>query len=139
MTIQNIVDKWNGCLNYRRWTVIFRKDFFLEMKHISHSVCMLINKILAFEVLTILKSLKRLHYIQSNCCCCWCALLSEGLIESYFFENNDGTTVTVNSKRLFCLVLKNTTWRIYGLNNTVSHATQLERIWLYCKRHFLVA
>jgi hypothetical protein len=76
----------------------------------------------------------------------WCALWSEGVIGPYFFENDDGTTVTVNSERyghmitdFFCLLLKNTTWRICGFNKTVPHATQLERIWLYCKRHFLAA
>ena len=37
----------------------------------------------------------------------------------------------------FCLLLKDTTGRICGFNKTVSHATQLERIWFYCKRHFL--
>ena len=41
--------------------------------------------------------------------------------------------------RLFCLLLKNTIWRICDFNKTVSHATQLERTWLYCKRHFLAA
>ena len=41
-----------------------------------------------------------------------------------------------------------TLWRIlhldlhlhpYKVQLTVPHATQLERIWLYCKRHFLAA
>ena len=29
----------------------------------------------------------------------WCALWSEGVIEPHFSENDDGTTVTVNSER----------------------------------------
>ena len=29
----------------------------------------------------------------------WCALWSESMIGSYFFENDDETTVTVNSER----------------------------------------
>ena len=29
----------------------------------------------------------------------WCALWSEGVVGPYFFENKDGTTVTVNSDR----------------------------------------
>ena len=29
----------------------------------------------------------------------WCALWFEGVIGTYFFENNDGTTVNINSKR----------------------------------------
>ena len=41
--------------------------------------------------------------------------------------------------RLFCLLLKNTTWEICGFNKTVPHATQLDRIWLYCKKHFLAS
>jgi len=76
----------------------------------------------------------------------WCAFWSEGVIGPYFFENDDGTTVTVNSERyghmitdFFCLLLKNTTWRICGFNKTVPHATQLARIWLYCKKLFLSA
>ena len=62
------------------------------------------------------------------------------MIVPYFFENDEGTTVTVNSERydhmitdLFCLILKNTSWRIYGFNKMVPHATQLDRIWIYCK------
>ena len=46
----------------------------------------------------------------------WCPLWSKDVIGSYFFENHDGTTVTVNSEvyghmisYFFCL-LKNTTW-----------------------------
>ena len=69
----------------------------------------------------------------------WRALRSEGVIGPYF-ENDDGTTVTVNSKRyghmvieFFCLLLRNTTWRRCGFNKMVP------RIWLYCRRHFLVA
>ena len=76
----------------------------------------------------------------------WHALCSEDVIGPYFFENDVGTTVAINSERyghiitdFFCLLLKNTTWRISCFNETVSHATQLEQIWLYCKRHFLAA
>ena len=54
---------------------------------------------------------------------------------------NDGTTVTVNSEHyghviidFFCLLLTNMTWRVCGFNKTMPHATQAERIWLYCKR-----
>ena len=41
--------------------------------------------------------------------------------------------------RLFSLLLKDTTLRICGFKKTVSYATQLKRIWLYCKRHLLAA
>ena len=34
---------------------------------------------------------------------------------------------------LFCLLLKNTIWRVCSFNKMVPHATQFERIWLYCK------
>ena len=61
------------------------------MNHISHSMGMLINKIVVFGVLRILKLLKRGHYIQKN------SLF--GVIGPYFVENGDGTTVTVNSER----------------------------------------
>ena len=51
----------------------------------------------------------------------WCALWCESVIGSYFFENDDRTTVIINSKRyghiitdFFCLLLKNTTWRRYS-------------------------
>ena len=73
----------------------------------------------------------------------WCALWLEGVITSYFFENDKGTTVTVNSERYGHMIidffacydfLENTTLRICGFNKTVPHATQLERIWLYYKR-----
>ena len=59
----------------------------------------------------------------------WRALWSEGVIGPYSFENDDGTNVTFNSERygsrydnplFFCLLLKNTTFRICGF-------TQLER------------
>ena len=55
----------------------------------------------------------------------WCALWSEGVIRPY-----DGTTVTINSKRygrmsyvmiFFCLLLKNTIWRISGFSKAVPH------------------
>ena len=39
----------------------------------------------------------------------WCVLWSEGVIRPYFFKNDDGTTVTVNSERYV-------TWRICGFN-----------------------
>ena len=55
LTIHNIVDTWNGCLNYKRWTAIFRKKFSSALKYISHSVGMLINKIVLFGFLRILK------------------------------------------------------------------------------------
>ena len=68
-------------------------------------------------------------------------LWSEGVIGPYLLENDDGTTVTVYSERyghmetdFFCLLLKNTTWRIFGFKKKVPHAIQLELIWLYCKR-----
>ena len=55
MTIHNVVDTWNGCLNKRRWMAIIRRKFSSAMKHISHSVGMVINKIVVFVVLRILK------------------------------------------------------------------------------------
>ena len=55
----------------------------------------------------------------------WCALCSEAVIRSYFFEKYDGTAVIVNSERyghmiteFFCLLLKNTTWGICDFKNT---------------------
>ena len=51
----------------------------------------------------------------------WCALWSEDVIGPYFFEDDDGTTVTVNAEHyghmitnFFCLLLKNTNRRICG-------------------------
>ena len=38
----NVVDTWNGCLNNRRWTAIFRTKFSSSMKHISHPMGVLI-------------------------------------------------------------------------------------------------
>ena len=55
LTIPNIVDMWNWCLNNRRWTAIFGTKFFSAMNHISHSVGMLINKIVVFGILRIFK------------------------------------------------------------------------------------
>ena len=55
LTIHDVVDTWNGYLNNRRWTAIFWTKFSSALKHISHSVGMLINKIVVFEVLGILK------------------------------------------------------------------------------------
>ena len=55
LTIHNVVDMWNGCLNNRRWTAILRTKFSSAVKHISHSVDMLINKIVAFGFLWIFK------------------------------------------------------------------------------------
>ena len=48
------------------WMPIFRSKFSSAMKHISHSVDMLINKIVVFGVLKIFKYLKRVHYIQKK-------------------------------------------------------------------------
>ena len=55
LTIHNVLDTWNGCLNNRRWTDIFRTKFSSAMKYIPHSVAMLINKIVVFGVLRMLK------------------------------------------------------------------------------------
>ena len=55
LTILNVVDTWNRCLNNRQWTTIFRPTFFSAVKQISHSVDMLINKIVIFGILRILK------------------------------------------------------------------------------------
>ena len=49
-----------------RWTIIFWTKFSLAMNHISHSLGILINKILVFGVLRILKWLKRGHYIEKK-------------------------------------------------------------------------
>ena len=67
------------------------------MKHISHSVGMLINKIvvLGSENPQVIEE-RPLHPEKVTV---WCALWSEGVIGPYFFENDDGTTVTVNSER----------------------------------------
>ena len=58
----------------------------------------------------------------------WRALWSEGVVGPYFFENDNGTTVSVNSERyghiIFCLLLNSTTWRICGFNKSVPHARQ---------------
>ena len=61
-----------------------------------------------------------LHSEKVTVCC---AFWSEGVIAPYFFESDDGTTITVNWERyggminvFFCLILKNTTWRICGFN-----------------------
>ena len=66
------------------------------------------------------------------------------VIGPYFFENDDGTTVTVNLEHYghmkngcFYPLLKNATWSICSFNRTTPHVIQLKRIWLYCKRHFL--
>ena len=78
------------------------------MKHISHSVVMLIYKIVFFlgsENPQLIEE-RPLHAEKITV---WYALWSEGVIGLYFCENDDGTTVTVNS---FLLLLKNTTWRI---------------------------
>ena len=55
LTMHNVVDKWNGCLNNSQWTAIFRKKFSSALKRISHSVGMLISKIIVFGVLRIIK------------------------------------------------------------------------------------
>ena len=57
------------------------------------------------------------------------------MIGPYFCENEDGTTVTVNSKRyghtttgFFLPAIKEgATWRICGFKKTVPYATQLEQ------------
>ena len=46
---------WNGCLNNRRWAVIFQTKFSPAIKHILHSVGMFLNKIVVFGILRILK------------------------------------------------------------------------------------
>ena len=59
LTIHNIVNTWNGIGIF--WTKVS-----LAMKHISHSMVLLINEIVVFGVLRILKQLKRDHYIQKK-------------------------------------------------------------------------
>ena len=49
-----------------RLTVTKRAKFSSAMKHILHSMAMLINIIVVFGVLRILKELKRGHYIQEK-------------------------------------------------------------------------
>ena len=66
--------------------VNFRTKFSLAMDHISPSVCILINKIVVFGVLTILKYLKRGHCIQEK-----------SMFGAHFGPNDDETTVTINS------------------------------------------
>ena len=66
----------------------------------------------------------------------WWALWSVGVIGPYFFKNDDGTTVNVNSEHYGHMIIniflpairRNTTWRICGFNNTVPQNTQLERM-----------
>ena len=97
------------------------------MKHISQLVGMLINKIVVVwgsEDPLVIKE-KPLHSEKDTLA---------RKCDRNFLENDDGTTVTVNSKRYghlitdhyFCLV-KNTIWRICGENveKTLPHATQL--------------
>ena len=49
-----------------RRTAIFRTKFSSAIKHISHSVDILISKIVVFGVLRILNELKICHYIQKK-------------------------------------------------------------------------
>ena len=63
-------------LNNRRCTAIFRTKFFSAMKHENYRIWSSENP----EKVTV-----------------WCALFSDVVIRPYFFENDDGTTVTVNS------------------------------------------
>ena len=51
LIIHNVVDTWNN----GRWAAIFPTKFSSAMKHILLSVDMLINKIVVFVVLRILK------------------------------------------------------------------------------------
>ena len=84
------------------------------MKPISHSVGMLISKIVVFGV-TI-----------------WCALWSEKVLGSYFFENDNETTVTPNSERYGHMITD-----FFFVCKKVPHAIQLDRIWRNCKNNFL--
>ena len=62
----------------------------------------------------------------------WSVIWFEVVIGPYFLENDDGTTVNVNSEHMitafFCLLLRNTTWGTCGFIKTVPHVIQLERI-----------
>ena len=84
---------------------IFRTKFSSAFKHILHSLGVLINNIVLFRVLKILQE-RLLHPEKLTV---WCALWSEDVIERDFSENDDGTTVTVNTGRYarmiteFCL------------------------------------
>ena len=46
---------WNVCMNNRQWTAMLRTKFSSAMKHILDSVGILINKIVIFGVLRIIK------------------------------------------------------------------------------------
>ena len=114
-----------------RWTAIFRTKF---SSAINFTLDGYVNKqncrIWGSENPQVIEE-RPLHLKKVTV---WCALWSEGVIGPYFLENDDGMTVTVKSEHyghmitdFYCLLLKNTTWRICGFNKTVTHATQLER------------
>ena len=76
----------------------FSKKFSPAMKHISHSVGMLINKNCCNFVSEHPQVIEEKPLYPENVTVL-CALWSEGMIGLYFFEDDDGTTVTVNSER----------------------------------------
>ena len=79
------------------WTANFWKFWTFWTTHFTLGGC--VNKqnccIWSPENLQVIKE-SPLHPEKVTVCC---ALWSEGVIGPYFFENEDGTTVTVNSER----------------------------------------
>ena len=125
LSIYNVVDTWNGCLNNRKWTKILRTKFSSAMKHISHSVGMLTNKTWGSEDSQVIEK----RPLRPENVTVWCVLWSESVIGSYFFKNNDGTTVSVNSERyvhiitdFFCLVVST---RRYHMPHIISRLSDI--------------
>ena len=93
------------------------------MKHISHLVGTLINKIVVFLDFENPQVFEE-NLLHPEKVTVWFKVL----IESHFYENDDGTTVTVNTESyghmiidLFCLLLKNATW--FQQDSATCHTT----------------
>ena len=66
-----------------RWTAIFRTKFSSELKHISHSVGMLLNKIVVFGVIEVIEVIGVIEERSSHPenVTVWCGLWTEGVID----------------------------------------------------------